>query len=273
MLHRTIKSTAVPAIGLGTFGLNGAEGIRSIRTALDLGYRHLDTAQRYGNEAEIGEALASSPIRDDVFITTKVWHTDLDPKRIPTLVEESLRRLRRDFVDLLLVHWPNPEIALSATLDAMLALKQAGQARQIGVGNFPVALLEEAWRCCGDALFANQVEYHPFLDQSKILEWLRARGMLLIAYMPLARGRVSTDPTLRAIAQEHGKTPEQIALRWLVEQENVIPIPRSSRSENLRANIEIFDFTLSPAETARIGALQGNGRFANPSWAPVWDTL
>jgi 2,5-diketo-D-gluconate reductase B len=273
MLHRVIKKTAVPAIGLGTFGLSGAEGVRSVRTALDLGYRHLDTAQRYGNEAEIGEALATSSVRDDVFITTKVWHTDLAPERIATLSEESLRRLRRDFVDLLLVHWPNPAIPLEATLDAMLAVKAAGRARHIGVSNFPIHLLEVAWRCCGDALFANQVEYHPFLDQSKILEWLRARGMLLIAYMPLARGKVAEDPTLRAIANEHGKTPQQVALRWLVQQENVIPIPRSSRAENLSANIDIFGFDLSPSEMARIGALRGQGRLANPAWAPVWDSV
>lgn len=273
MLNRTIKNICVPVLGLGTFGLNGAEGIRSIRAALDLGYRNLDTAQHYRNETEIGEALAGSPVRDEVFITTKIWHTDLDPTRLPALAEDSLRRLRRDFVDLLLVHWPNPAIPLAATLDAMMKVKAAGRARQIGISNFPLALLDQAWWQCGDALFANQVEYHPFLDQSKILAWLKARGMLLIAYMPLARGKVAGDPTIRAIAEQHGKSPQQVVLRWLIQQDNVIPIPRSSRPDNLRANIEIFDFELSATEMAQIDLLRGNGRIANPTWAPDWDPV
>jgi diketogulonate reductase-like aldo/keto reductase len=272
MLYRTVHGVRVPALGLGTFGLTGPDGIRSIRTALDLGYRLLDGAQRYGNEAEVGQAVAESGVpREEVFLTTKIWPTDLEPSGIGRLADESLRRFGTDYVDLLMIHWPNPAFPLPAVVDAFMAVKAAGKARQIGVSNFPVALLEEALALAGGDLLCNQVEYHPYLNQQPLLDALRAHDMLLMAYMPLGRGRVSPDPVLGAIGAAHGRTAEQVALRWLLQQDNVAPIPRSSREANLRANADIFDFTLTPGEMARIDALRGPNRFANPAWAPAWD--
>lgn len=272
MLYRIVKGVSIPALGLGTFGLSGAEGLRAVRAALDCGYRHIDTAQRYGNEDLLGEALATTA-RESLFVTTKIWHTDLAPDGIPGLVEASLRRLRSDYLDLLLVHWPNPAIPLKGTLDAMRGVAAAGRVRHLGVSNFPVALLEEATAHGGEALLTNQVEYHPLLDQSRMLDWLGARGMALTAYMPLARGRLAHEPVLQAIAGRHGRSLPQVVLRWLVQQDGVIAIPRSSRPDNLKANLDIFDFVLSPDEMARIDGLRGPTRLANPAFAPHWDPV
>lgn len=272
MLYRTVRGVRVPALGLGTFGLNGEAGIRSMRMALDIGYRMLDSAQRYNNETEVGEAITLSGLdREALFITTKIWPTDLAPAGIGRLADESLRRLKCDYVDLLLVHWPNPTFPLAEIIDAFLAVKAAGKTRQIGVSNFPVQLLGEALALSGGDLFCNQIEYHPYLDQRPVIGKLRENDMLLTAYMPLARGRVGTDPVLRDIGLAHGRSTEQVSLRWLMQQDGIAAIPRSSRGANLRANAAIFDFELSAADMARIDALRGSHRFANPAWAPAWD--
>ena len=272
MLYRNIRGVEVPALGLGTFGLNGDAGVRSIRTALDLGYRMLDGAQRYGNEAYVGRAIRESGLpREQLFITTKIWPTDLDPANTSRLADESLQRLDCGYLDLLLVHWPNPAWPLAAIIDAFLAVKAAGKARHIGVSNFPIPLLEDALRLSGGELLCNQVEYHPYLNQQPMLDALRRHDMLLTAYMPLGRGRVHDDPLLLRIGEAHGKSAEQVTLRWLLQQDHVGAIPRSSRAENLKANADIFDFALTAAEMAEIGALRGAGRMASPPFAPTWD--
>lgn len=269
---RTIKGGHVPALGLGTLNLKGEEGVEAMRAALDIGYRHLDAAQKYGNETEVGEAVVRSGVaRGELFITTKIWWTDLAPAGIAGLVEQSLQRLRTDYVDLLLIHWPNPDFPLPEVLDAFFAVQKAGKARHIGVSNFPVSLLREAIALCGNRLFCDQVEYHPFLNQQPLLDELRRHGMLLTAYIPFARGEVAKDPTLQAIGAARGLTAEQIALRWLIQQDGVATIPRSSRPEHLRANFAANDFVLSAEEMARIDAMRGSRRLANPDWGPNWD--
>ena len=273
MIYRKVKGVCVPALGLGTFGLRGAEGLRSVQLAIEIGYRHIDTAQRYENEEVIGEALRLSGVpREEIFLTTKIWHTDLAYGTVQRLADDSLRRLGTDYVDLFLVHWPNPDIPLEETLVAFAEVQAQAKARHIGVSNFPIWLLQKAMSTIdGPDLFGDQVEYHPFLDQSRLLAFLKARQMLLTAYMPLAKGAVADHPVLKEIAETRGCSPQQIGLRWLVQQDGVAAIPRSRQEANLRANMAIFDFELSPSEMARIDQLRGSQRLGHPTWAPKWD--
>jgi 2,5-diketo-D-gluconate reductase B len=264
----------IPALGLGTSGLTGSDGLRAFEDALSIGYRHIDTAQRYGNEAEIGEAIFRSGIqRSDLFLTTKVWYTDYAQDVAPRLVQESLDKLKTDHVDLLLIHWPNPKFDLAQTVALFEEMRRRGWAKHIGVSNFPKILLQEAVELGITDLVLNQVEYHPFLNQRPMLALLRSFGMGLTAYMPLAKGQASASPIIRDIAAAHGKTPEQVTLRWLLQQDDVIVVPRSSKTKHLASNFEVFDFALSAEETGRINALANGLRLANPSWAPDWDPV
>lgn len=272
MITKTSNGVAVPVIGLGTFGLTGEDGETAIRAALDMGYRHLDTAIRYGNEREVGAALRASGIaRSEVFVTTKIWATDLAPEMVRRRIDESLDRLALDRVDLLLVHWPTRDVPLGETLAAFAEVRDAGKTRSIGVSNFTTALLAEAIDVHGAELLANQVEYHPFLGQAKVLGAVRAAGMLLTAYLPLARGDVFKDEVLASIGRRHGKSAGQVALRWLVQQDAVLAIPRSSKVGNMRANIDIFDFELDDAEMRAIHALDRRDRQVEMEWSPDWD--
>jgi 2,5-diketo-D-gluconate reductase B len=272
MIYRSIKGQKIPALGFGTYHLRGPEGVKAIRYALDVGYRHLDTAIRYENEAEVGHAIAESGVdRSAIFLTTKLRYVDLAGHDVRKRTAESLARLRTDHVDLLLVHWPNETIPLAETMAALAKVRALGQARHIGVSNFPTALLREAIEECGADIFTNQVEYHPFLSQNAVLDYVRARGMLLTAAVPLARGAVSDAPLLQEIAAGHGKSPAQITLRWLVQQSHVAAIPKSSQPPRIRDNFAIFDFALAEDEMAAISALGENRRLVNPQWAPAWD--
>lgn len=272
MIIKHIKGFAIPAIGLGTFRLTGSAGETAIRAAIDLGYRHLDTAINYGNEREVGSAMRASGVsRDEFFVTTKIWWTDLAPETVRRRIDESLDRLGLDQVDLLLIHWPNPRIPLGETLAALADARASGKTRAIGVSNFTCALLREAIDVHGADLVANQVEYHPFLGQPKVLPAVREAGMLLAAYAPIARGEVFRSHVLAEIGARHGKNAAQVALRWLVQQENVIAIPGSSRPENLRANIDIFDFELDAQEMDAIFALDRQERICDLDWSPEWD--
>lgn len=271
---KTIKGSRVPALGLGTFELTGDAGIAAIRSAIEIGYRHIDTAIRYGNEREVGTALRASGLpREDLFVTTKIWFDSLAPEEVERCTAESLDRLQLDHVDLLLVHWPTSDVPLGETLTAFAEQKAKGRTRRIGVSNFPTALLHEAIDVHGADLFCNQVEYHPFLSQDKVLSVLRRHDMLLTAYQPIARGKVFETPLLNEIGRKHGKSPAQISLRWLIQQENVAAIPRSSKVEHMRSNFEIFDFELDPDEMAAIDALRGDFRVAKLAWEPDWDTV
>lgn len=272
MKNKMIKGVSVPSIGLGTFELKGPEGIRAIRSAIDAGYRHIDTAIRYGNETEVGQAIRDSGIaREELFVTTKIWFDNLAPANVAARTAESLERLQLDHVDLLLVHWPSRDVPLGETLAAFAEQRAKGRTRLVGVSNFTTALLDEAIRVHGADLFANQVEYHPFMAQPRVLKAVREAGMLLTAYLPLARGAVFQSDLLREIGARHGKSAGQVALRWLIQQDGVAAIPRSSRIENIRANLDVFDFELQPDEMDRIAGLDEHRRLCDFDWSPDWD--
>jgi diketogulonate reductase-like aldo/keto reductase len=256
---------SIPAIGFGTSPMTGGLDPGTVVAALKAGYRHIDTAWKYGTERAVGEAMRASGVRrDEIFLTTKVSHEYLRAKDFAKSVDESLAALNVDYVDLLLVHWPNPEIPLSETMPALAKAKQQGLARHIGVANFNIALLDQALKLCPEPLVALQAEYHPYLDQTKLLKAVRQRGLVYIAYCPLGRGRLFTDPVLGEIAKARGKSIAQIALRWLYQQ-NVASIPRSSNPQRIADNFDIFNFALSDEEMRQISALKRlNGRIANP---------
>jgi 2,5-diketo-D-gluconate reductase B len=262
----------IPAIGFGTSGLGDCGEI--VATALKLGYRHIDTAWKYGTERGVGEGIRASGVaRGDIFLTTKVSHEYLRADDFARSVDESLEALGVDYVDLLLVHWPNPDIPLSEPMPALAKAKRQGLARHVGVANFTIALLDESIRLCPEPLVNLQAEYHAHLDQAKLAEACRRRGLVFTAYCPLGRGRLLRDPVLAEIAARRGRPLAQIALRWLVQQGNIAPIPRSSKPERIAENLDVFDFTLTDAEMQRISALKrADGRIANPvGRAPEWD--
>jgi 2,5-diketo-D-gluconate reductase B len=260
-------------LGYGTWKLSGAECTKSVEEAIAHGYRHIDTAQIYENEAEVGNAIKHAPVtREDLFVTTKVWMTNVGDGALQKSVDESLKKLKTDYVDLLLIHWPVNDVPFSEQLKALEETQKAGKAKLIGVSNFTVAQMEEALEKIGAPIVNNQVEYHPFLSQAPVLDYIRAHGMFLTAYSPLARGKVNEAGVLHEIAAAHEKTPGQVALRWLVQQERVAAIPKAANPEHLRANIQIFDFHLTAEEMAAISALGSpEGRMINPGWAPKWD--
>jgi len=262
----------IPSIGLGTWELRGRICARIVEQAVKLGYRHFDTAQIYENEREVGEGIRASGIkRDDMFVTTKVWTTHFAPNELERSAKESLVKLRMPYVDLLLLHWPHPHVPLAETLGALSRVKQMGLARHIGISNFTVALIEEAVAACPEPLVCDQVEYHPYLDQTKLKDACARHHLALVAYSPVAKGRIKNDQTLAGIAERYGKTAAQVCLRWLVQQ-NVCAIPRTSRIERLSENIDIFDFSLSGEEMAAIGGLATcRGRFTDYGFAPKWD--
>jgi 2,5-diketo-D-gluconate reductase B len=262
----------IPAIGLGTWELRGRSCARLVEQALKLGYRHIDTAQIYENEREVGEGIRTSGVRrDEVFVTTKVWTTHFAPNDLERSTKESLSKLRLTEVDLLLLHWPNPHVPLAETLGALAHVKALGMARHIGVSNFTVALLDEAVAGCAEPLVCDQVEYHPYLDQTKLLGACACHGMAMVAYSPIAKGRIKSDRTLARIGARYRKTAAQVCLRWLVQQ-NVAAIPRTSRVERLSENIEIFDFMLSDDEMQQIFMMGGTkGRLTDFGFAPDWD--
>ena len=256
---------AIPALGFGSSPMTGGLSPDTVVAALHAGYRHIDTAWKYGTERAVGEAMRTSGVpRKEIFLTTKVSHEYLRADAFAKSVDESLAALKVGYVDLLLVHWPNPEIALSETMPALAKAKRQGLARHIGVANFNIALLDQAIKLCPEPLAALQAEYHPYLDQTKLLNAVRQRGMVFIAYCPLGRGRLFSDPVLAEIAKARGKSIAQVALRWLTQQ-NVAAIPRSSNPQRIADNFKVFDFTLSDDEMRRISALKRpNGRIANP---------
>ena len=267
-----LQGLRIPALGFGTMGLTGGDCVMGISSAFEIGYRHIDTAANYGNETEVGQAIKNSNVsRDEIFLTTKVARDNLAIDDLTRSVDESLRKLAVDYVDLLLIHWPNPKIPLSDCLQGLARMKAAGKTRAIGVANFPVAMLEESVEQHEVFLLCDQVEFHPFLSQHRVLEFLRSHKMMLTAYCPLARGSAKDDPTLQAIAQLHGKTPSQVAVRWLLDHTNVAAIPKANSAKHARENFDVFDFVLATDETARIDALANNRRIVNPSLAPSWD--
>jgi diketogulonate reductase-like aldo/keto reductase len=262
----------IPVLGLGTSMLRENVCVELVEAALQLGYRHLDTAQMYGNEREVGEGLRGSGLkREDVFLTTKVWFNRLTPGDFERSVDESLQKLGLPWVDLLMIHWPNAQIPLAESIASLCKVKKEGLARNIGVANFTVAMIDEAAALASEPIAVLQVEAHPYLDQTKVFAAARRHGMAVVGYCPLARGKVPGDEALQKIGRARGKTASQVALRFL-EQHGIIPIPRTSKRERLAENLGSLDFTLSDAEMAEIGKLKRpDGRIANPPHAPKWD--
>ena len=272
MLFVEANSARIPAIGLGTWELSGRTCARVVEQALRFGYRHIDTAQVYENEREVGEGMRASGVkRDEIFLTTKVWTTHFKPNDLERSAKESLARLRLSEIDLLLLHWPNPQVPLAETLGALARVKQLGLARHIGVSNFTVALIEEAVAACPEPLVCNQVEYHCYLDQTKVREACARHGMAVVAYRPLVKGRIKNDRALLRIGDRYRKTAAQVCLRWLVQQ-NVAAIPRTSKLERLSENLEIFDFELSEDDMNQISGMgSANSRLTDYGFAPKWD--
>ena len=256
---------AMPALGFGTSPMTGGLSVETILEALKAGYRHIDTGRKYGTEEAVGEAMRASGIpRAEIFVTTKVSHENLRPADFDRSVEQSLAALKLDYIDLLMIHWPNPDIPPSVAIPSLARARQQGLARHIGVANFNIALLDEAVRISPEPIEVLQAECHPYLDQSKLLAAARRHGMAFVAYCPLARGRMFADPVLGEIAKTRGRNIAQIALRWLLQQ-NIGAIPFSSKPERIAENFDVFDFELSDDEMERIGALKSTGlRIANP---------
>ncbi len=253
MESQTIKGKIVPSLGLGTWRLSGEECASIVADALSAGYRHIDTAEMYGNEKEVGEGIKNSGVeRGDIFVATKVWSNHLSHKDVLRVADDSLRKLGTEYIDLFMIHWPG-SVPIGETLGAMKELQEAGKIKRIGVSNFSPSLVEEASEHA--EIFANQVPYGPYGDQSELLEQAQNMDYLLTAYSPIAKGRVANDPTLVEIGEKYGKTSVQITLRWLVQQEKVAAIPKASSEERLKSNLDISDFELSGEEMGRVSAL------------------
>jgi diketogulonate reductase-like aldo/keto reductase len=274
MYNVNANGAAIPALGLGTWTLKGDDCAKLVTEALSIGYRHVDTAVSYENEAAVGAGLRASGIaRNDVFVTTKVWWTDIAPGDLERSAGSSLKRLGIDQVDLLLIHWPNPRIPLEGSIKALNATKSSGLARHIGVSNFTTTLLSQAIALSDAPLVANQVEHHPYLDQTKVLDACRKAGMAMVSYCPLSRGGpLFEEKAVTDAAARHSKTPGQIVLRWHVQQDGVVAIPRTNKLARLAENFAIFDFALSEAEMAAISGLsKANIRICDYDFSPQWD--
>ena len=260
----------IPQIGLGTMTLKGDVCVKAVKDALQVGYRHIDSAAFYGNEVECGEGFRQSGLkREDVIITTKVRPDEAMPEDFERVVNQSLVNMKLPYVDLLLIHWPSKTVPLHLTIGALCKAKKDGKARHVGVANFTTALLDEAWKATSEPLVCNQIEVHPYINQDKVIAESKRRGMAVVAYCPVARGKITN--ALDAIAAAHRKSPAQISLRYLV-QLGVIPIPRTATPAHLEANLDVFDFKLNDAEMAELKKLNGsNMRVVNPPHAPVWD--
>ena len=262
----------MPKLGLGTWRLTGADCTAAVEGALSRGYRHVDTAQMYGNEDAVGDALANTAVpRGDIHLTTKVWWENLAPDAMKRALDNSLTQLRTPYVDLYLIHWPSASMDLPAALGQMVKFKEQGLVRNIGVSNFPIALLKRAVEEIGAPIAVNQFEYHVLIDQTKLVTYARSKGVVVTAYCPLAQGRLADHPSLQAIADKHRVSTAQVALKWLLDQDGVAAIPKAGRAESQQANLDALKLQLDDADRAAIAALPKDQRFVNPSFAPAWD--
>lgn len=270
MLHT--QDGEFPALGFGTWQLNGDTARSSVAKALDVGYRHIDTARMYENETEVGRGIADASVaREDIFLTTKIFMDSLDAASVKKELGDSLESLSTDYVDLVLIHWPNPDVPLEETLGALHELRDEGKTRHVGVSNFPIPWMESALEASPGPIACNQVEYHPFLSQAPLLEYCRSQGVPLVAYCPLAKGGVPDNPFLQEIGRQHGKSAAQVVLRWLLQQPGIGAVPKSKNPEHIRANLDVLDFELSDDEMRQIHGLDRGERIINPDWAPDWD--
>ena len=266
----------IPVLGFGTYGMASVDLQRMIPAALQAGLRHIDTAQVYGNEADVGAGISSSGVpRAEVFITTKVWVANYSRRRFGQSVDESLRKLRSDYIDLLLLHWPHGDVPLAEQIESLNAVVDAGKVRYIGVSNYTRELLRRATRLSRHPLVTNQFEYHPFLDQGALIDSCRAAGIAVMAYCGMAVGRVFTEPVLEEIAARHSRSVAQVVLRWLIQQPGVVALSRTVNPARIAQNAMVFDFELTSQEMVQIHRLaRPHSRIVNPSGlAPVWDEL
>jgi 2,5-diketo-D-gluconate reductase B len=262
----------LPRLGLGTFRMQGDVCRAAVESALGLGYRHIDTAEMYSNEEAIGPAIAASGVaRNDLHVTTKVWHENLAPDAIRRAFDTSLKKLKLDHVDLYLVHWPSKDMNLPAVFETLMKLKEEGRTRAIGVANFTIALLKTAVEEIKAPIACNQIEYHVMLDQTPVRKYLASKSIPLVAYCPLAQGRAATDETLISIGRKHNASAAQVALKWLLDQDGVAAIPKASRAESQQANLGALKIKLDDQDTKAIAALAKDQRFVKPGFAPVWD--
>jgi 2,5-diketo-D-gluconate reductase B len=272
MEYLQTQGISLPRLGLGTFRLQGDACRAAVESALGIGYRHIDTAEMYGNESSIGAAIAASGVaRGDLHVTTKVWNENLAPAAIRRAFDASLSKLGLDYVDLYLVHWPANNMNLPAIFETLMELRQEGRTRAIGVANFNIALLKTVVEQIKAPIACNQVEYHVMLDQTPLRKYLAAKSIPLVAYCPLAQGRVATDPTLMGIARKHGASAAQVALKWLLDQDGVAAIPKASRRESQQANFDAQHIGLDDEDIRAIAALPKDRRCVSPGFAPAWD--
>ena len=266
------QGISLPRLGLGTYRMQGDACRAAVESALGLGYRHIDTAEMYANEEAIGAAIASAKVaRKDLHITTKVWNENLAPDAMRKAFDSSLKKLRLDHIDLYLVHWPAPRMNLPKMFETLLKLKEEGRTRAIGVANFNIALLKTVVEEIKAPIACNQVEYHVMLDQTPLRKYLKAKSIPLVAYCPLAQGRAATDETLMAIGRKHGASAAQVALKWLLDQDGVAAIPKASRKESQKANLDAQNIGLDDEDLKAIAGLPKDKRCVNPGFAPAWD--
>jgi len=269
----TDNGLRMPKLGLGTFRMKGPECSEAVLGALARGYRHIDTAFMYGNEDAVGEAVELTTIpREDFHLTTKVWWDQLAPDAMQASIERSLTALKTDYVDLFLIHWPTPDMDLAASLGKLVNIKEQGLARHIGVCNFPLGLLRRAVEEVQAPIEVHQFEYHVLIDQSKLVNYCRSKGIAVTAYVPLAQGRLAEHPALGEIAKKHNATAAQVALKWLLDQDGVSAIPKASRVESQTSNFEAQKLELDDADRAVIAGLPKGQRFVSPPFAPDWNS-
>jgi 2,5-diketo-D-gluconate reductase B len=272
MEYLTTQGIQLPKLGLGTFRMPEEICLPAVESALELGYRHIDTAQMYGNENAVGTAIAHAGVpRSELHVTTKVWHENLAPDAILRSFDASLARLKLDYVDLFLVHWPSPGMNLGAMFETLMRLREAGRTKAIGVANFTLPLLRTVVEEIGAPIACNQIEYHVFLDQTPVYRYLQQHSIPLVAYCPLAQGKVAEDPVLQHIADKHNASAAQVALKWLLDQDGVAAIPKAQRPESQQANLNALNLVLDDEDRRVIAALRKNQRLVNPPFAPQWD--
>jgi 2,5-diketo-D-gluconate reductase B len=265
------QGVAIPRLGFGTFRMPGDGSQPVVERALELGYRHIDTAAMYENEDAVGAAIRASAVsRGEIFVTTKAWHDQLAPSAIRRAFDISLGKLKLDYVDLYMVHWPSPDVDMAAVMEMLIALREEGLMKAIGICNFNMPMLRKAVDQIGAPIAALQIEYHPFLDQSEMLTYLRGKDIRLTAYAPLAQGRAAKDDTLRAIGDKYGATAAQVAIAWLLDQDGVIAIPKAQRLDSQQSNLGALNLKLDDDDRRAIAALPKNLRYVQPPFAPDW---
>ncbi len=274
MKNIEVRGISIPQLGFGTFRMPGAICQPVVESALSVGYRHIDTAAMYENESGVGAALASSNLsRGELFLTTKVWHDQLGADALRRAFDASLSKLKLDYVDMYMIHWPGKGMNMAETMESLIALKQEGLARSIGVCNFNMPMLKEAISVIGAPIAAVQVEYHPFLTQTEVYGFLRSHNIVLTAFAPLAQGRAAEDETLKRIGLKHGVSAAQVAIAWLIEQDGVIAIPKAQRVESQRANLAALEVKLDDVDRKHIDSLPKNLRYVQPPFAPDWNAV